>query len=91
MVLHAAGTILSEVQKFVKAGVVECEECIFTASGQADTVEEPEAAETGTNPILHSLLPALFSALDASVYEAACKQPHHFGAPVSACYMHFCL
>ena len=70
-VLHAAGTILTEVQKFVKAGVMECEECIFTASGQADTVEEPEAAETGTDPILRSLLPTLFSALDASVIVTA--------------------
>ena len=59
------------MQKFVKAGVVECEECIFTASGQADTVEEPEAAETGTDPVLHSLLPALFFALDASVIVTA--------------------
>ena len=36
-----------EVQRYVKACVMECEECIFIASGQADSPEEPEAAETG--------------------------------------------
>ncbi|DBB13479.1 TPA: hypothetical protein ACH3X3_000533 [Trebouxia sp. C0006] len=40
------GDVLLEVQRYVKARVIECEECIFTASGQADSPEEPEAAET---------------------------------------------
>ena len=43
----SAGDVLLEVQRYVKACVIECEECIFTASGQADSPEEPEAAETG--------------------------------------------
>ncbi len=43
----SAGDVLLEVQRYVKARVIECEECIFTASGQADSPEEPEAAETG--------------------------------------------
>ncbi|DBA92727.1 TPA: hypothetical protein ACH3X1_002933 [Trebouxia sp. C0004] len=40
------GDVLLEVQRYVKARVIECEECIFTASGQADSPEEAEAAET---------------------------------------------
>ncbi len=43
----SAGDVLLEVQQYVKARVIECEECIFMASGQADSPEEPEAAETG--------------------------------------------
>jgi hypothetical protein len=50
-----AGDVLLEVQRYVKARVIECEECIFTASGQADSPEEPEAAETGA-ALLKSLM-----------------------------------
>ena len=42
-----AGGLVGEVQRYVKARVLECEEYIFTASGQADAPEEPEAPETG--------------------------------------------
>ncbi len=52
----SAGDVLLEVQRYVKARVIECEECIFTASGQADSTEEPEAAETGA--ALKSLMPS---------------------------------
>ena len=44
----AAGNLIAEVQQYIKARVLECEECIFTASGQADAPEEPETTETGT-------------------------------------------
>ena len=37
------------MQQYVKARALECEECIFTASGQADAPEEPETTETGTH------------------------------------------
>lgn len=50
----SAGDVILEVQRYVKARVIECEECIFTASGQADSPEEPEAAETGA--ALNSLM-----------------------------------
>ena len=53
----SAGDVLLEVQRYVKARVIECEECIFTASGQADSPEEPEAAETGA--ALKSLPPLI--------------------------------
>ena len=52
----STGDVLLEVQQYVKARVTECEECIFTASGQADSPEEPEAAETGA--ALKSLMPS---------------------------------
>lgn len=43
-----AGGVVAEVQQYVRARALECEECIFTASGQADAPEEPETTETGT-------------------------------------------
>ena len=42
-----AGGVIAEVQQYIKARALECEECIFTASGQADAPEEPETTETG--------------------------------------------
>lgn len=44
-----AGGVLAEVQQYVKLKALECEECIFMASGQADAPEEPETAEIGTH------------------------------------------
>lgn len=52
-----------EVQRYVKARVLECEECVFTASGQADAPEEPEAAETGNR--------SLFAAIKLSAWVCA--------------------
>ena len=43
-----AGGLLAELQQYVRARVLECEELLFSASGQADAPEEPEALETGT-------------------------------------------
>ena len=48
-----AGRVEAEVQQYVKARTLECEECIFSASGQADAPEEPETTETGTCHALH--------------------------------------
>lgn len=43
-----AGGVLAEVQQYVRLKALECEECIFNASGQADAPEEPETTEIGT-------------------------------------------
>lgn len=43
-----AGNLIGRLQQYVRASALECEECIFTASGQADAPEEPETTETGT-------------------------------------------
>ena len=45
--VSAAGSVVAEVQQYIKVRALECEECVFTASGQADTPEEPEAIQTG--------------------------------------------
>lgn len=49
-----AGSVIAEVQQYIKAQALECEECIFMASGQADAPEEPETTETGKLSVQHT-------------------------------------